>query len=354
MTRLTRLVSPGVRVSAVALTALLGCSLVAPPQTSSSSPSVVVRVSAPRCDSAFESRVPPAGTSVIPADAVGERVTLFYATHTHGALIRSDGLTFAHYAAIVAQLRAGLPATAHSLFLGNGDDLNRYLCNTDTGGAHVVEAFNSAGLDVDTYGFNEVDASVSALSASQVRALIAASRFQWVSANVIDARTGRVFGSDQGATSWTSRTLGSVRVAITGVVGDELTVAAAPRAYGTELVVRDPIEALKNAVPAMRAAGAQVVIVLSHLSRSLMERVAHEVAGVDAILGAHDAFVATMRIVNDCILTNGYENMGQVGQLDLLIDGGKIRSKYFSLYTARVDGPLHPGVNAVLSRFVVR
>ena len=49
----------------------------------------------------------------------------------------------------------------------------------------------------------------------------------------------------------------------------------------------DPVKALREVVPRMRAAGAQVVVVLSHLFVEEMQRVAEQVDGVDAILGSH-------------------------------------------------------------------
>jgi hypothetical protein len=48
----------------------------------------------------------------------------------------------------------------------------------------------------------------------------------------------------------------------------------------------DPVRALREVVPKMRVAGAQVVVVLSHLFWEQAEQVARQVDGVNVILGS--------------------------------------------------------------------
>ena len=121
-----------------------------------------------------QERVEPAGARL---------VTLFHETHTHGNLT-----TFAEYVGHLSALRACLPDSDNSLFLGNGDDISPGLGNVSTDGRHVIDAFDAAGLDVDTFGFNEIffgeGYDPPEKGTAQVRELVGDSRFSWVSANV--------------------------------------------------------------------------------------------------------------------------------------------------------------------------
>src|SRR5215211_2700155 len=101
-------------------------------------------------------------------------ITLFHETHMHGALlgqdqqstagpVPADGRTFANYAGVMDQQRRRLKPGS-SLFVGNGDDLSDQLevpavlggGTVQTHSRHVLEAFAAAGMDADTYGFNEL------------------------------------------------------------------------------------------------------------------------------------------------------------------------------------------------------
>jgi 2',3'-cyclic-nucleotide 2'-phosphodiesterase (5'-nucleotidase family) len=276
------------------------------------------------------------------------RITLFVGTHTHGDLIRPDGVTFAHHAGVVRELRAALPDPAKSLFLGNGDDLSATLCGMSTGGRHV----NAGGLDADTYGFNEVASDVSRLEPAQVRQLVTASRFTWVSANVLELDRSDVFAKAQGARRWIVKDLGGIRVGLTGLIVPSPAPGFVPPSYGRDLAVIDPVEAMREVVPLMRRDGAQLIVVLSHMDSETMERVAREVAGIDAIVGSHIGFTSTSKIVGDTILADGFDNMHQIAEVDLFVRDGRVVDRAFSLHAVRLASVTHPDVQAVLARYV--
>lgn len=201
-----------------------------------------------------QERVEPAGARL---------VTLFHETHTHGNLT-----TFAEYVGHLSALRACLPDSDNSLFLGNGDDISPGLGNVSTDGRHVIDAFDAAGLDVDTFGFNEIffgeGYDPPEKGTAQLRELVGDSRFSWVSANVREkADPSRVFAAEQGARRFTVEEVGGVRLAVTGLVSAEAAVVLGGAAqFGVRVL--DPVEAAREVVPEMRAA-ADVVLLLSHL-----------------------------------------------------------------------------------------
>jgi 5'-nucleotidase/UDP-sugar diphosphatase len=299
-------------------------------------------------DSSFNLNVVPHVETV----AGARPITLFFGTHTHGALVRPDGVTFAHYVALLAAARSQLPVPSANLFVGNGDDLIAKFCGTNTRSAHVVDAFNAAHLDADTYGFNEVASDVSGVAPAEVRELVARSRFTWVSANVLELDRSDVFAKAQGARRWVIREVGGVKVGLTGLIVPEAAPGFRPSSYGRDLLVIDPVEAMREVVPAMRAAGADLVVVLSHMDRTTMERVAREAIGIDAIVGSHEGFTARSAVVNGVILADGHDNMHGLGQLDLMVSGGRIVAHAFGIRTATRTLPEDRDVAEALGRYV--
>src|SRR5690606_5953049 len=145
----------------------------------------------------------------LPAAAgAATEITLLYDTHMHGKFWDEEK-SLAHYAALVNRIRSQKPNT---LFLGNGDDIATSLYSSLFKGAHMIEALNAVGLDFDTYGNHEFDSGPENLLSR-----VAESEFTWVSANVIDRRTGDVFGKEQGALRYAVVEIDGVRVAITGI-----------------------------------------------------------------------------------------------------------------------------------------
>jgi 2',3'-cyclic-nucleotide 2'-phosphodiesterase/3'-nucleotidase len=279
-------------------------------------------------------------------------VTLFHETHTHGMLLgreqpsgaAADGRTFAHFMGLLDQQRQSLEAGA-SLILGNGDDLSDELPvpavlgggTVSTGGRHAVEVFSAAGMDANTFGFNELDYVL----------------------NQTD-RPGEVLAAGQGARLWTLERVGGVQVGITGVVSPDFQLgdgAAAARFAGPAALL-DPVEALREVVPRMRAAGAQVVVVLSHLFYEQMERVAQEVDGVDVMVGSHHGpqpnhLLERPRVVRGTILAIAGHDMAAVGQLDLVVrrGDGRVVRHAFHRHVPTLQGPVFPAVKAVLDRY---
>lgn len=107
----------------------------------------------------------------------------------------------------------------------------------------------------------------------------------------------------------------------------------------------------------MRAAGAQVVVVLSHLFFEEMQQVAGQVEGVDAILGSHQGpptgFLAEPLVIRGTILSVAGNNMAALGQLDLVVrrGDGRVVRYGFQRHPIMKDGPSSPAVKAILDRY---
>jgi 2',3'-cyclic-nucleotide 2'-phosphodiesterase (5'-nucleotidase family) len=325
-----------------------------------------------------------AATPLAPALAPSARagrgevvITLFHETHMHGALlgidqqstagpVPADGRTFANYAGVLDQQRRRLEPGS-SLFVGNGDDLSEELevpavfggGTVQTHSRHVLEAFAAAGMDADTFGF-DADAYVPDRT-DHLRDLVARSRFAWVSANVREGgHPDQAFAAEQGARLWVLRKVAGIQVGITGVVSPDFQQGDGAHAarLAPTVTLLDPATALREVVPRMRAAGAQIVVVLSHLFFEEMEQVARQVNGVNAILGSHQgpptAYLPQPEVIGTTILSKPGHDMAALGQLDLVVrrrDGRVVRYG-FQRHQLTRDGPSSPAVKAILDRYL--
>jgi 2',3'-cyclic-nucleotide 2'-phosphodiesterase (5'-nucleotidase family) len=179
--------------------------------------------------------------------------------------VPADGRTFANYAGLLDQQRQRLKAGS-SLFVGNGDDLSDDLeipavlggGTIATQGRHAIEAFNAAGLDADTFGYDMDQYLPDRIG--HFRELVARSRFVWVSANVREgSRPSQALAAEQGARLWVLKQVAGIQVGITGVVSPDFVLgdgAHAARVAPT-VTLLDPVKALREVVPQLRAAGAR-------------------------------------------------------------------------------------------------
>jgi 2',3'-cyclic-nucleotide 2'-phosphodiesterase (5'-nucleotidase family) len=183
-----------------------------------------------------------------------------------------------------------------------------------------------------------------------------------VSANVREARQpSEVFAAEQGARRWTLERVGGLQVGITGAVSPdfELGDGAATVRFAPTVALLDPVPALREIVPQMRAAGAQVVVVLSHLFYEQMQRVAQQVDGVDVMVGSHHGpqpnhLLEEPRVVRGTILSIAGHDMAAVGQWDLIVrrSDGRVVRHAFRRHVPTLQGPVFPAVKAVLDRYL--
>jgi 2',3'-cyclic-nucleotide 2'-phosphodiesterase (5'-nucleotidase family) len=347
---------------------LAACTWSSPPSQSAPPQSAAAPATATTTSPALAPRVRAGRGEVV--------VTLFHETHLHGGLlgldqqstagpVPADGRTFANYAGVLDQQRRRL-APGASLFLGNGDDLSDELeipkvlggGAVQTGGRHVIEAFAAAGLDADTFGYDMDQYLPDRIG--HVRELVARSRFAWVSANVREgSRPSQALAAEQGARLWVLKRVAGIQVGITGVVSPDFQQGDGAHAaqVAPTVTLLDPVTALREVVPKMRAAGAQVVVVLSHLFFEEMQQVAEQVDGVDAILGSHEGpptgFLAEPLAVGGTILSVAGNNLAAVGQLDLVIrrSDGRVVRFGFQRHQLTKDVPSSPAVKAILDRY---
>ena len=209
--------------------------------------------------------------------ADGDLVRLtFLQINDHYVLGPVDGGRRGGMARLATLVREVKRENPNTVFAIGGDFLSPSVESTFLQGAQMVAALDAAGLDLATFGNHEFDFGPSVLAERMKE-----SKFQWLSANVVDRRSGRPFG---GASAETLLTLGGLRV---GFFGLTMVDAARTSRPGPDIVFNPPLTAGKEVVARLRAQGAQVVVGVTH-QEIADDRALAAAADVDLILGGHE------------------------------------------------------------------
>ena len=250
----------------------------------------------------------------------------FLQVNDHYVLGPVDGARrggMARLATLVRDIRRENPET---IFVLAGDFLSPSVESTFLHGSQMVAALNAIGLDFATFGNHEFDFGPTVLT-ERMRE----SKFRWLSANVVDRRTGRPFG---GASAGEVVTLGGLRV---GVFGLTMVDAASTSRPGPDIAFNPALAAGTDAVGRLRGWGAQVVVGITHQAMA-QDKALAVAADVDLILGGHehDPLIAEE---GKTLITKGGSDARYVVQVDLwLTRAGKLveRSWRFREVSARV------------------
>lgn len=211
----------------------------------------------------------------VPAEAAGS-VTLtflhFNDVYRHGPQDGFGGL--AEMAAMLDEEEGRARGPVFRSF--GGDVLSPSITSSVTHGAHMVELLNAMGIEVAVLGNHEFDFG-SGTAAARIRE----SRFPWLGANVL-GEDGWPFG---GSVATLLLEKDGIRVGFVGVLTRD-TARLAPHADGITFAEEEA--ALRDGARALRLAGADVVVAMTHQDLAADIRMAQSVDGIDLLLGGHD------------------------------------------------------------------
>jgi len=199
----------------------------------------------------------------------------------------------ARVATIKRQVEA---AGGRPLLMLAGDFLSSSVTSTVFQGEQMIATLNATGLDYATLGNHEFDFGIEILLQRMAEA-----RWTWVIANVVDRQTGGIVG---GAAPYVVREYGSLTVGIIGlcIADDTVTGPAFERVQ-----VLDPIETAAKYLPEMRAAGADVIVALTHLAYGTDRILAERFPEIDVIVGGHEHYPITSTVGRTLISKAGTE-----------------------------------------------
>jgi 5'-nucleotidase len=187
-----------------------------------------------------------------------------------------DGGTRGGLARVSLLRKEIMKESPHTLFLLAGDTISPSIESNTYKGKQMIEAWNLSGLDYATFGNHEFDFGPAVLQ-DRMRE----SRFQWLAANVVDKKTGKLFADTP---EFVVREFEGVKVGLFGIVLQDALQTSRP---GPDVDILDPCAAATRVVPKIHAAGAQVIVALTHLSMSEDKQLAR-CSGVDVIIGGHE------------------------------------------------------------------
>jgi len=164
----------------------------------------------------------------------------------------------------------------NTLFLLAGDTLSPSVASNIFKGEQMIAGWNAAGLDYAALGNHEFDFGNDILTQRMKE-----SKFAWLGANVIDRNTGKPFN---GMPPYVIRKFDNVKVGIFGLLTTDTKTSSSP---GDNVRFVDPIVTARRVVPQMRAAGATVIIAVTHLTMSEDKKLA-ATGLVDVIIGGHE------------------------------------------------------------------
>ncbi|MBL8278304.1 MAG: thiosulfohydrolase SoxB [Pelomonas sp.] len=224
---------------------------------------------------------------------------------------------FAHLATLVKRLKASRPG---ALLLDGGDTWQGSATSLWTNAQDMVDACKLLGVDVMTghweftYGMERVKEIVDKDFAGQV---------EFVAQNVKTADFG-----DPVFRPYTLRTINGVPVAIIGQAFP-YTPIANPRYMVADWEFGIQDANMQKVVDEARAAGAQLVCVVSHNGMDVDLKMASRVRGIDAIFGGHthDGVPVAVPIKNaggTTLVTNAGSNGKFLGVMDFDVKGGKL------------------------------
>ena len=251
--------------------------------------------------------------------------------HLHGTI---GGI--ARAAAIIGSVRT----TEKNVVLLHGGDAfvgdffyNKYF------GVPELQLMSSLGFDAMAVGNHEFDLTPDALT----DALEAAKpTFPLLSANLIMGGYARSAELQQFVQSSTMIHRGGVNIGIFG-----MTVPTSPLTNAAPIIIDTNVGPIAYQMAAgLRAAGADIVICLSHLGFLYDQGIAAGVPGIDVIVGAHDHYLfdQPVRVTNpggsQTLILQAGEFYEHIGELQLTVDNGVVTFAGYKMIS--LDGHVHP------------
>ena len=187
-----------------------------------------------------------------------------------------DGGTRGGLARVLTLRKQIMTESPHALFLLAGDTISPSIESNTYQGRQMIDAWNASGLDYATFGNHEFDFGPDVL-----RERMRESHFKWLAANVIDKKTGKLFGDTP---EFIIREFEGVKVGLFGIVLQETLQTSRP---GPDVDILDPCATAARVIPKIHSAGAQVIVALTHLSMGDDKKLAR-CSGVDVIIGGHE------------------------------------------------------------------
>ena len=234
------------------------------------------------------------------------RVTILHLNDTY-QFTPVDGGKRGGLARVMTIKKEVVKANPNTIMTLGGDTLSPSVETRTYKGAQMIDAWNAVGLDYAVLGNHEFD-----LKTADLLARMKESKFPWLGANVVEAKTGKIFA---GTPPYVIRSIGGVKI---GFIGFLLPETKETSSMEASLSVSDFCASARSLVPKMRKAGANVVIGLTHLFMYQDKKLAG-CADFDLILGGHE-HTLLQSSAHGTPIFKMWADAREVGKFDLYID----------------------------------
>ncbi|MBT3306359.1 MAG: thiosulfohydrolase SoxB, partial [Alphaproteobacteria bacterium] len=221
-------------------------------------------------------------------------------------------------ATLVKAIRAERPA--NTLLLDGGDTWQGSYTSLKSSGEDMVNVMNALGVEAMTAHWEFTH------GADRVKELIEKLKFPFLAGNVRDTEwEEEVFQHTQ------TFERGGVKIAVIGQAFP-YTPVANPRYMVPTWSFGIREKAVRKRVAAARAAGAELVVLLSHNGFDVDRKLASRVDGIDVILTGHthDAIPEAIKVNNTLLVASGSHGKF-LARLDLDVQGGRVKDYRFKL-----------------------
>ena len=178
------------------------------------------------------------------------------------------------FARIAGALKAERAKAKNVIVAHAGDTLSPSLMSSLDKGAHIIELLNGAGLDVFTPGNHEFD-----FGEAIFRQRMSEAKFPLLAANLRDNSDNLLPGFADSKIF----EIEGVKIGVFGLTDDEATRRSSPES----LTLLPAIDTAKRQVQALRGAGADLVVVVTHSEWQDDLRLA-KLGSIDVVLSGHD------------------------------------------------------------------
>ena len=217
-------------------------------------------------------------------------------------------------AELMTLLRNERAKADHSITTFGGDLISPSVMSGLTKGTQMIELLNALGTDVAVPGNHEFDFGPE-IAATR----IADSKFPWLGTNIL----GKDGVQAVGTVASHMMSVGDYEIGFFGLLAPETDVLSSP---GDDIKFLATMATAKTAVKELQAAGADIIVALTHLEFAEDRALARAVKGINLILGGHDHDPITFYEGGVLIQKAGYD-AHYLAAVDLVVDRVERRGK---------------------------
>ena len=282
-------------------------------------------------------------------------LTILHVNDTHGHIlpamdksIDSEGpVGGAEYLAkMIESERAANPTG--TLLLSAGDMFQGTPISALFRGKPVIEIMNYLKYDAMVLGNHEFD-----WGRAPLQSIISETAFPVLSANILD-QGGRLL---HGVKPYVMVKRKNVQIAIIGLTTPETIYTTTPGSL-TGLTFVSPQKVLPPLIKKVRAHGAKLIIVLSHLGLDADRELARQVQGIDVIVGGH-SHTAIPDPINESgtVIVQAGSNGSYLGELNISFDTAKkkivdyTRKNELKLVSTSSGAQFDPNVARIVDKY---